>query len=60
VDWARGDNNSAISGLSESLGISGFDKTYSLFKVCGVKGNIFWFCVAGSRTVWLFVFMAIF
>lgn len=41
MDWARGDNNSAISGLSESLGISGFDKTYSLFKVCGVKGNIF-------------------
>jgi hypothetical protein len=37
----RGDDNSAISGLNQSLDIGGFEKAYVLFGVRGVKGNIF-------------------
>ena len=37
---ARGVLNSAICVIRESLDMSGFEKAYSLFKVCGVKGNI--------------------
>ena len=41
MDRARGDRGSAISELSESLGISGFEKVHSLFIVTGVSGTIF-------------------
>ena len=39
MDEAHGYDNSTISWLSESLGISGFDKEYSLFIVteCSVE-----------------------
>jgi len=40
-DRARGVLNSAIFVISESLGISGSEKGYSLFGVWGVRGTIF-------------------
>jgi len=41
MDRARGVRGSAISGLIESLNISGSNKVYILIGVCGVMGNIF-------------------
>lgn len=41
VTRARRDGNSATSALSESLDISGLNKTYSLFGVSNVLDNIF-------------------
>jgi len=47
---ARGVRGSAISRLSESLGISGLDKAYSLFVVRSVCGEILSWIVFKERS----------
>jgi hypothetical protein len=39
VDKARGDDNKAISGLSEGLSVGGFERAYILFGVKGCDGE---------------------
>ena len=60
MDDARGDDNSAIFALIESLDMSGFEKAYSLFIVTECMGEYNSTCKAGSSFLDGLAFLGLF